>query len=133
MLDCVSRLGSSLEYASDRLKNDKEVVMKAILNNPSFIEYASEELQNDMEIMLIAVKDNAENLCYASPSLQNNKKLVLTAFEDSDRASFYVGSELRKEIGKNNPIAYLKSALLYEDLNMDIASAKQENKPKQKL
>jgi CxxC motif-containing protein len=133
MFDCVSRLGSSLEYASDRLKNDKKVVMRAILNYPSSIEYVSEELKNDIEIMLIAVKDNAENLCYASESLQNNKKLVLTAFENSNRATYYVGSELRKEIGKNNPIAYLKSALLHEELNRDIVNPKQENKAKLKL
>jgi len=46
--------GSVLEYASDSLKADREVVIEAIRNESYSIIYASEELQNDPELKKLA-------------------------------------------------------------------------------
>ena len=40
-----------LEYASERLRNDKDVVLMAIINEGGGFEYASETLQADVEIL----------------------------------------------------------------------------------
>jgi hypothetical protein len=47
----VERNGLNLQFASEELKNDKEIVLKAIKSNKEAIQYASEELKNDPEII----------------------------------------------------------------------------------
>lgn len=51
VFDAVKRDGFQLQYASEELKNDKEIVLKAIQSNKEAIQYASEEMQNDPEII----------------------------------------------------------------------------------
>lgn len=51
ILEAVKRDGSLLEYASEELKNDKEVVLGAIKNNKNSFQYASEKLKRDEEIL----------------------------------------------------------------------------------
>ena len=46
----VAQNGSALQYASDELKNDKEIVMAAVAQNGSALQYASDELKKDQEI-----------------------------------------------------------------------------------
>ena len=43
--------GMSLEYASKRLKNNKDIALAAVLNAKNAILYASDELQNDPDII----------------------------------------------------------------------------------
>ena len=47
----VKNNGSALQYASDELQADKEVVLMAVKQNGYAINYASEELKNDPEFM----------------------------------------------------------------------------------
>ena len=53
MLEGVSKLGSLLRFVSDRLKDDKDVVLAALSNNPFAFVYASERLQKDKELKKI--------------------------------------------------------------------------------
>jgi hypothetical protein len=43
----------ALKYASDRLRNDKEVVFKAVKKDFLALEFASDELKNDKEFIKI--------------------------------------------------------------------------------
>ena len=43
-----------MRYASDELKNDKEVVIKAVQKWELSLEYASDELKNDPELRELA-------------------------------------------------------------------------------
>ena len=43
--------GDALEYASDELRDDKEVVLAAVKDTAYAIEYASEKLQADPDII----------------------------------------------------------------------------------
>mgnify|MGYP002365764157 FL=1 len=43
------------------------------------LEYASEDLRSDREIVLAAVKQNAEALVYASSDLRSDRELRLSA------------------------------------------------------
>ena len=56
--------GFALEYASDELKADKEVVMAAVQNdeNEGVINFASDELKADKEVVMAAVQSYANAL-----------------------------------------------------------------------
>ena len=56
MLQAVKQDGFLLEFASNELKDDKEVVLEATKQNPCVIYYASEELKEDKEIEWISKK-----------------------------------------------------------------------------
>lgn len=88
-----------IEFISERLRNDKEVMIEAIKRNgvermESFsndtstynlpLKYASDSLKNDPELVLLAVKENSMSLQFASP-------------------------EIQKAIGKNDPVKTLES------------------------
>lgn len=55
-LNIVKFDGKSLNYASDRVKNLKRVVIQAILQDNSSLRFASKELQNSIEIYVILDK-----------------------------------------------------------------------------
>ena len=60
----VAQNGCALEYASDELKNDKEVVMIAVAQNGWALEYASDEMKSDKEVATAAVmQDERANCC----------------------------------------------------------------------
>jgi hypothetical protein len=47
VLAAVKKNGAALEFASESLRNDKEVVLLAVKNIGWALYYASEELKND--------------------------------------------------------------------------------------
>lgn len=52
--------GRALEFASDSLKNDREVVLSAISNDGESIIHASKDLQNDREFVKQAIIENSD-------------------------------------------------------------------------
>ena len=68
---------SALLYASERLKNDKEVVLAAVKRSGAALEYASEELRDDREMVLSAVYSDWGCLKWvASQRLQQDEELL---------------------------------------------------------
>ena len=55
-LSLVKQNGYALNYASDELKKDREIVLAAVKINGLALEYASDELKKDRDIVLAAVK-----------------------------------------------------------------------------
>ena len=51
-------LYNPLEFASQELRSDKEVVLEAVKNCGSALEFASQNLRRDEEIVYSAVKNN---------------------------------------------------------------------------
>ena len=47
----MNKNGLVLEYVSDRLRNDFNIVRLAVRENPEALKFASKKLQNDEEIM----------------------------------------------------------------------------------
>ena len=77
-LKAVKQNGWALEFASDELKNDREVVLEAVKEKGSAgfaLEYASEELKNDRKVVLEAIKEYGGALKYASDELKNDPEL----------------------------------------------------------
>ena len=60
LLELVKKIGEALvrfaQFASERLRNDKDVVLKAVEKNGlALVRFASERLRNDKEFILKAV------------------------------------------------------------------------------
>lgn len=75
----LERNGCLLEYASEELRDDKEVVLTAIHDCPYSFKYASKRLLGDREIVSVAIeKNNAVDVFrYVSEELQNDIGLAL--------------------------------------------------------
>jgi hypothetical protein len=78
----------NIQYASDKLLDNKQVMLKAIKLGIS-IEYLSEQLCNDKDIVMQAVKQNSTQIRYASERLQNDIDIVVKAMEKDDEAKYY--------------------------------------------
>lgn len=78
------------------LKNDREIVLKAIQKDGLLIRFASKKLKNDKEIVLEAVKQNGLALKFVSRKLRNNKDIVLDAIEQNGSALKFASKKLRK-------------------------------------
>lgn len=92
------RNGSPLQFASDRLKNDKEIVLEAVKANGYALQFASDELKSDKEIVLKAVKESGYALKYASDELKNDIEIVLEAVKENGYALKYASDELKANI-----------------------------------
>jgi hypothetical protein len=80
--------GAALRYASDRLRNDRKIVLEAVKNNRSdqyLLECVPPELRDDEEIMLEMMKNRGKNawylLRYASERLRNDPEFLRKARE----------------------------------------------------
>lgn len=47
--------GSLLDFADEKFKDDKEIVFKAIENNPEALEFASDNLKCDRDVVFASV------------------------------------------------------------------------------
>jgi hypothetical protein len=61
----VKQNGDALEFASDELQGDREVVLAAVKQNGDALKYASQQLRGDREVVKAAVEENADALTYA--------------------------------------------------------------------
>ena len=55
VLNAVSKQGSLLDFADEKLRDDKEIVLAAIENNPEALEFASDRLKTDREVVYSSV------------------------------------------------------------------------------
>ena len=54
----VSKTGQALQYVSRSLRNDKKIVLAAVLNDGTALEYASSTMRNEEDVILTAVKQD---------------------------------------------------------------------------
>jgi len=87
---------AALFYASDKLKGDKDVVVTAVGQNGMALYYASNELKGDKDVVVTAVKQNVKSLKYASYTLQCYD-VVLAAVKENADALKYVSNELKSD------------------------------------
>ena len=102
---------SALQFASDRLRSDKEVVLTAIradadmtMPEGGVLSYASDGLRNDKEIVLEAVKNNGMAIQYMSEELVNDKNFVLKALKNSGPYTFKVPYSFMWKLNKIHKI-----------------------------
>ena len=70
MLQSLNCIGSSLEYASDELKNDREFILEAVAKSGYALKYASDEFRADREVVMTAAAQDRDELQYASDELR---------------------------------------------------------------
>lgn len=123
-----------LHHASDRLKDNKDIVMLAVSKSTGvefFYEYrpeagytyndalcyASERIRDDKDVVLLSVENNPDSLESASARLQNDYDVVLTAVKGNAHSLKYASEELRgnKELVLIAANSYFSSIYDYYD------------------
>jgi hypothetical protein len=116
----VTKNGKNLNFASDELKKDEDVVLAALKDDPESIIFVDEELLQNKEFLLKAVKSNAMKqipkgmfmnekefvlklvqikgimLKFASENLRDDKEIVLGAVGNWNSLS-YASERLRND------------------------------------
>ena len=88
--------GIYFKYASDKLKNDKEIVSLAIEKSGEWIlQYASNKIKSDSDFILDLVKNNHHFLHYADKLLKDDIKFMLEAIKINENSFDYVSDRLR--------------------------------------
>ena len=93
-LEAVKNDGQALYYASEELRNDKEVVLQAVKTYGRALEFASNELKNDRQIVLESVKNNGLSLKYASEQLKNDREIIMIAVDNNKEIAKYLNKEI---------------------------------------
>ena len=82
MLETIAENGNLLKFASDTFKEDREIVMAAVMQNGLSLEYASEELREDREIVMAAVMQNGLSLKFAR-AFRTDREVVRAAVREN--------------------------------------------------
>ena len=75
----VSQNGYALQFATEELKGDREVVMTAVSQNGCALKFTTEEMKGDREVVMTAVSQNGYALHFATAELRGDEDLVMTA------------------------------------------------------
>ena len=85
--------GEVLKYVSDRLKNDKNFLLKAIEINEYEFENLDEKFKKDEEFILKAIKNNGLILRYLDSKFKKDKEIVLEAIKNTPLAFLYIDNK----------------------------------------
>ncbi len=94
----IAYFGKPLLYANKRLQNNKKIVLSAVAQYGYALSWTSEELRADREVVLAAVNNNGKSLYYASDNLRADKDVVLAAVKNNGYALEYANDSLRADI-----------------------------------
>lgn len=119
VMSAIQRDGANLQFAAKKFKQDKSLATLAIENFGS-LEFLSSKLRNDREIVLLALKNSGSELKFASNRLKNDKDIVAIACKSNVQNIQYASLEIREEIGNNNPVKFIESQKFYEKLQEKI-------------
>jgi hypothetical protein len=129
--DALSAIKSSVNFfmkISDRLKNDKVFILKAMdlpYTEPlTLYTSLSKELRDDKEFLLEVIKRTPFAVFKASDRLKNDKEIAVSVFEISPSAFKYVSEEIHKqliEIKKENIVQHLQY-LIKKEAAEDLAN-----------
>ena len=66
-----------IEYASDRLKNNKEFILQLLCNDVNIFIYLNDELKDDIDVVTIAIQCSIYNIAYVSERFRNNEEFMI--------------------------------------------------------
>ncbi len=92
-----SLLKQGLKYASQRVLNDKDVVLPAIKEHPGELEYVSKELGDDSDVVIASVTRVGGELKYASHRLKNDEKVVMAAVANDPAALGFASERIKSD------------------------------------
>ena len=97
MLKAIDKNYMVIEHAKNMFRDDKDVILAA-LEQDNFglsLSHASDRLRNDKEFMLKVADVNIKALKFLSDRLKNDSDFILKAFEKDNRSLEYASSELK--------------------------------------
>ena len=97
VLAAVKKHGLGLQFASAELKKNKDIVLAAVNQTGDALEYASEELKKDKDIVMAAVNQNGRALAHTSPELQRDKEIVRAALDEDGASLEFCAVELKSD------------------------------------
>jgi len=108
VLAAIKSFGGALEFASDELKNDIEVVKTAIQQDNDvgggFFQYASEDLKKNFDLVMFAIQ-HSQNLDiqdhplrFVSEEFKNNPEIVLASVEANHQVIPFASETIKKII-----------------------------------
>jgi hypothetical protein len=98
VLAAVNKTGFALQFASEALRCDREIVLAAALTtNGLAIYYASEALRNDIDIALVAVGLDRCVLNHLSDALKNDREVVVAALIGDGTALEYAAEVFKND------------------------------------
>jgi len=89
--------GTALKWASEAMRNTKEIVMQAVKQNGASLEWASGTLKHDCDVVVEAVRQNGEFLRWSGRALQGDKDVVVAAVKQSPHALEWASEKLRDD------------------------------------
>ena len=102
VISAAVKAGWSLDKVPEGLKEDKNILMAGVQNDPRSYEKLSDEQKNDEEILLAAMESKKGGSFYtpfkfASAELKSNKSLVLKVLSKSGVSLEHVSDELKED------------------------------------
>jgi len=88
---------------------NKKAALAAVSKDGSYIQFPSEEMKNDEEIVLAAVTQNGTSIKYIPEKLKDKHKIVLAAINQNPLAYEFVPDTLKSD---KNTILYLIQGLV---------------------
>lgn len=117
MFLAVNKYYPMFEYSSDKLKDDKEVVLKLVSKHAKIAKLISKRLKDDEEVCKVSILNHAHSIRFFSKRLRNIADIMLLAIENSNENVFkYAGKDLAEKINKESPSSSLKSYILSNQL-----------------
>ena len=75
-------LSCLLQFASDDLRADREIVLAAVKNEGCALRFAELSLRSDSEIVMAAVANDYRALYFVSAEFHMSREMVLTTMHD---------------------------------------------------
>ena len=97
VLKAVGGQGKLLEWASDELRDDEEVVKTALENDGEAMEFASDRLKDNKDLMLLAIKGAPWTACYASDRLRADRDVIMASVKTYGQTLYFASEELRDD------------------------------------
>merc|ERR1712217_832537 len=90
--------GAALQYAQEHFRQDREVVMAAVGQDPlKALCHASDALRADREVVLLGVRKHGLSLRHASADLRADREVVVAAVRQSSRALVYAAERFQDD------------------------------------
>lgn len=87
----------SFQSSSEKCKSDKDLCKEALIRNGNLLEFVSEELKNDRNLVKIAVKQSGESLKFAGQKFRGDKEIVMLSLIEYSTPIAYVSEDLLKD------------------------------------
>lgn len=98
LLEIVSLDAYCLEFFSEELKQDEQIVLAAAKNSGNAaLEFGAEKFKKNINILTEVVKNSNNALSFLAENEKNDKNLVMTAVDNYGNALEYASDELRND------------------------------------